>query len=110
MCETENEQRREILRESPQAARRTEKLRLEEDSFKNSMIKGGDCVTAWLRVVSRTDLNSDQSQLVRRPLSFGGAMLTLSPRGVLLVMGSMRSGGCRFLTEVECLCCRALDR
>lgn len=57
-------------------------------------------MTTWLRVVSRTDLNSDQSQLVRGPLSlsFGGAMLTLGPQGVLLVIGSARSDGCRFFS------------
>ena len=74
-------------------------LRFEEGSFKNGMIKGAECVTAWLRVGSHTDLNSDQSGSVRRRLSFGGAMLTLSPRGVLLVMGSTRSDGCRFFFD-----------
>lgn len=48
---------------------RTEKLRLAEDSFANGVIKGSERVTTWLRVVSRTDLNSDQSQLVRGPPS-----------------------------------------
>lgn len=70
----------------------------------------------------RTDLNSDQSQLVRGPLSLslGTAMLTLGPRGVLLVIGSTRSDGCGVfslstegepplqssgpLTELEVLC------
>lgn len=47
----------------------------------------------------RTDLNSDQSQLVHGPLSLslGAAMLTLGPRGVLLVIGSTGSDGCRVL-------------
>lgn len=47
----------------------------------------------------RTDLNSDQSQLVRGPSclapSFGAAVLALGPRGVLLVIGSTGSDGCR---------------
>lgn len=47
----------------------------------------------------RADLNSDQSQLVRGPLclspSFGVAVLTLGPWGVLLVIGSTGSDGCR---------------
>lgn len=94
MCETENEERGDILRESPRAAERTEEPRLEEDSFKNSMIKGGERVTVWLRIVGHADLSSDQSRLVCRPLSFGGAVLTLSPRGLLLVMGSTRSDRC----------------
>lgn len=104
MCETENEERGDILRESPRAAERTEEPRLEEDSFKNSVIKGGE------RIVGHADLSSDQSRLVCRPLSFGGAVLTLSPRGVLLVMGSTRSDRCWISVERETSCCRAVKR
>lgn len=110
MCETENEEREDILRESPRAAERTEEPRLEEDSFKNSMIKGGERVTVWLRIVGHADLSSDQSRLVCRPLSFGGAVLTLSPRGVLLVMGSTRSDRCWISVVTETSCCRAVKR
>lgn len=110
VCEMENEERGDILRESPRAAKRTEDPRLEEDSFKNSMIKGGERVTVWLRIVGHADLSSDQSRLVCRPLSFGGAVLTLSPRGLLLVMGSTRSDRCWISVERETSCCRAVKR
>lgn len=43
-----NERERNIRKGSE----RREKLRSEEDSFKKSMIKGGECVTIWLRVAA----------------------------------------------------------
>lgn len=65
----EGDRKRERDRESPLAVQRTEKLWSEEDGFKSSVIKAGECVTIWLRVVSHADLETDQSRLVRRPLS-----------------------------------------
>lgn len=102
VCARRKMKRGEIVRESPRAAERTEEPRL-EDSFKNSMIKGGERVTVWLRIVGHADLSSNQSRLVCRPLSFGGAVLTLSPRGVLLVMGSTRSDRCWISVERDFL-------
>lgn len=82
MCK-KNERERNIRKGSE----RTEKLRSEEDSFKKSMIKGGECVTIWLRVTAALisiQIKVNWSVGLSLSLSFGAAMLTLGPRGCIV--------------------------